>query len=278
MCYDISFTVKMRQLSDYFPGLVFDNQLNLDFGPVDHIQGVSVFGAHPIIFQDQTDGTLHCRMMEWSIMNETIRKQNNLQGKELMSKRNGMLNIRSERVLDDAGSYWHKIKNQRCLVPVTGIFEHREIKGRPGKIPYWIGINGEEVFFLPGLYNMVESIDESGNKMEPVFTFALMTREANELMRNIHNSGPRGFRMPLFLHYEMAIAFVENDLSTKRYKEILDYVIPSKDLAQHPVFAIRGRALRPDDKQKHEAFVYQKMPALGKMDPNEPSTQKSLFD
>ncbi len=278
MCYDISFTVKMRQLSDYFPGLVFDNQLNFDFGPVDHIQGVSVFGAHPIIFQDRADGALHCRMMEWSILNEQTLQGKGLQDKQLMSKRNGMLNIRSERVLDDAGSYWHKIMNQRCLVPVTGIFEHREVKGRSGKIPYWVGINGEEVFFLPGLYNKVELIDESGTMIESVFTFALMTREANDLMRNVHNSGPRGFRMPLFLHNEMAKEFVSNDLGIQRYREILNYLIPSEDLAQHPVFKIRGTASRPDDKQKHEAFVYQNLPALGTMNPNDPSIQKSLFE
>ena len=31
MCYDISFTVEIKQLSDYFPDLVFDEQIGNKF-------------------------------------------------------------------------------------------------------------------------------------------------------------------------------------------------------------------------------------------------------
>jgi len=31
MCYDIAFTVKIAQLTDYFPDLVFDSQIDIDF-------------------------------------------------------------------------------------------------------------------------------------------------------------------------------------------------------------------------------------------------------
>lgn len=34
MCYDISLTVNMRQLSDYFPDLIFDEQIEMTFQPV----------------------------------------------------------------------------------------------------------------------------------------------------------------------------------------------------------------------------------------------------
>jgi putative SOS response-associated peptidase YedK len=38
------------------------------------------------------------------------------------SEAHRLLNIRSERILDDTASYWYKIRNRRCLVPVRPVF------------------------------------------------------------------------------------------------------------------------------------------------------------
>src|SRR5215216_3450106 len=103
MCYDISFTVNIAELADYFPDLVFDEQMNMEFGPVDHIQGVSVFGEHPIIYVHRQELRKHCRMMEWACIEFYAKEEPD------WKRRNFMLNIRSERVLDDPKSYWHKI-------------------------------------------------------------------------------------------------------------------------------------------------------------------------
>ena len=50
--------------------------------------------------------------------------------------RNKMLNIRSERILDDPKSYWNKIRNRRCIIPVSLTYEHRAIVGWKKKVPY----------------------------------------------------------------------------------------------------------------------------------------------
>ncbi|RZJ78722.1 MAG: DUF159 family protein, partial [Chryseobacterium sp.] len=92
MCYDISFQVTIRQLSDYFPDLIFDSQLEMEFGAVDHIQGVAVFGNYPIIYTNREDFKEHARLMEWGIIEHYSKI------KPDFKKRNGMLNIRSERV------------------------------------------------------------------------------------------------------------------------------------------------------------------------------------
>ena len=39
MCYDISFTINVKQLADYFPDLVFDDQIKIDFDNAVHILG-----------------------------------------------------------------------------------------------------------------------------------------------------------------------------------------------------------------------------------------------
>src|SRR5687768_17673226 len=101
MCYDISFTVAIRVLSDYFPDLIFDSQMDLEFGAIDHVQGVGVFGKYPIIYINRDDLKEHCRLMEWGVIPFYSKTE------PALSARNGYLNIRSERVLDDKTSYWY---------------------------------------------------------------------------------------------------------------------------------------------------------------------------
>ena len=46
MCYDISYTVNVKELADYFPDLEFHSQLELDFDAGIHIMGHS-YADHP---------------------------------------------------------------------------------------------------------------------------------------------------------------------------------------------------------------------------------------
>lgn len=261
MCYDISFTVNIPQLSDYFPDLVFDEQLQLSFESFDHAQGVSVYGQHPIIYEPTEDHRLHCRLMEWGVMEYYLKEEPD------WKKRNGMLNIRSERVLDDFNSYWYKIRNRRCLIPVTGIYEHRGILGWKKKVPYFIKPKGAVSFFLPGLYSVVELPDKATGEMIRRYSFGMITTAANEIMRQIHNSGDNPFRMPLFLPLEMGREFVSKSLSPERYREILQYSIPSEGLEYFPVHTIRTAKPRPDGLCKYEPFEWPNLPPLGTMDP-----------
>ena len=122
MCYDISFQVNIKELADYFPDLIFDDQMSMDFEGT-HIIG-HAFGEHPIIYRNREDQLLHCKLMEWGCIPFYVKDE-----KQFLRQRASMLNARSERVLDDEKSYWYKIRNRRCLIPVTGIYEHRAIKG-----------------------------------------------------------------------------------------------------------------------------------------------------
>ena len=121
MCYDISFTVEIKQLSDYFPDLIFDEQLEINFDGT-HIVG-HLYGNHPIIYRHKEDEKLHARMMEWGCIPFYIK---DLDG--FKRQRATMLNARSERILGDTKSYWYKIRNRRCLIPLSGFYEHRAVK------------------------------------------------------------------------------------------------------------------------------------------------------
>ncbi len=256
MCYDISFTVNIRAITDFFPETVFDPQLNLEFGMADHIQGVSVFGEHPILYMNRETMQINCRPMQWSCI-EFFRKE-----MPDMKRRNGMLNIRAERVLNDPASYWYKIRNRRCLVPVTSIFEHRAIPGWKKKVPYAVRPRDQSVFFLAGLYSVAELPDKTTGELVKTWTFGLITRSANSLMQQIHNDGENKHRMPLFLPLEMSKEFISDTLSPERYAAILNYEMPSADLAYHTVYTIRSPKGRPDEKGKHEAWEWESLPEL----------------
>ena len=262
MCYDISFTVNMIEITEYFPDLVLDTQIEINFDATIHIMG-HAYGSHPIMYMDKDDQKMHCRLMEWGCIPYYVKEE-----KQFIRQRASMLNARSERILEDTKSYWYKIRNRRCLIPVTGIYEHREIKGWKKKVPYLIKLEKQPMFFIPGLYSVAELPDIETGEVIKRWSYTLITRNANDLMKLIHNGGDNKYRMPLFLPLDMAKEWLNDDLTAERYKEILDFEMPSKDLNYQTVYTIRGRTPRPDNKLKNELWNWEKLPALGEMNPD----------
>lgn len=262
MCYDISFTVNIKELTDYFPDLVFDSHIEINFDSTIHIMGHD-YGNHPIIYINREDQLPHCRLMEWGCIPYDVKDE-----KRFLQQRRTMLNARSERVLGDTNSYWYKIRNRRCLIPVTGIYEHREVRGWKKKVPYFIRLKDQPMFFLPGLYSVAELPDVETGEVVKRWTYTLITRNANEVMKMIHNGGDNKYRMPLFLPFEMSKEWLNDNLTAERYKEILDFEMPPDQLEYHPVFTIRGKTPRADDKLKNEFWEWEKLPVLGEMNPD----------
>jgi putative SOS response-associated peptidase YedK len=256
MCYDISFTVSIEKISDYFPDLVWDTQFSIDFDRGVHILG-HAYGEHPIIYRNRDDQKLHVNLMEWGIIPYYIQKE-----KEFEKQRASMLNIRSEKILDDVKSYWFKIRNRRCLVPVSGFYEHREVKSVKNKIPYFINLKSQPLFYLPGLYSVANLVDTATGEVYKKWTFGIITRAANPLMRQIHNGEKNGNRMPLMLPAELSKKWLEDELPENEYREILHFEMPSAELDFRSVWTIRGPKSRPDEKAKNEAFEWDQVPCI----------------
>jgi putative SOS response-associated peptidase YedK len=104
--------------------------------------------------------------------------------------------------------------------------------------------------------------------------FTLITRAANPLMRQIHNSGDNAFRMPLFLPKELELKWLQPDLTDEDLESILSYEIPSEELIADPVFSIRSRTPRPDGQPKTAHYDWPNLPPLGN---DEAEIQKALF-
>ncbi|MCZ2458716.1 MAG: SOS response-associated peptidase [Chitinophagales bacterium] len=251
MCYDISFKTSMKTIRDHFPSIQADPQLPIDFDNV-HVQAQS-FSKYPVIIFE--DGAYQLKLFEWGLIADYM----NTPGK-IQKSRQWMCNAQSEKMLGDERSYWHRIRNSRCLIPVTGFYEHREIKGWKNKVPYFIQLKGREIFFIPGLYHYSPVPDpETG---ESVGTFTLLTRSANSIMQKIHNGGSNAFRMPLLLTKDLEQKWLLPHLSDKEIGEIVNFEMSSEDLGYKPVFSVRSRKPRPDGKEKNELYLWPGLPPL----------------
>lgn len=266
MCLDIAFYSALELIDDYFPGIVHDGEINFDTDLSVHFFAIG-HSRYPIIIQE--DGKFHRKYFEWGIIAEYMNTP-----EKIKAMRKSMVNARSEKILEDKRSFWHRIRKKRCLIPVTGFYEHREIQGWKNKVPYHVRLKGRKMFCIPGLYHynsMLPSDQETG---EVRGMFVLLTRAANTLMRQIHNSGDNAYRMPLLLPKEMETQWLDPSLTDEQMAAIIQYEMPADQLEFNTVFSIRGRSPRPDGKLKNEYWEFENLPPLGNDDGR---LQKALF-
>lgn len=267
MCYDICFHTNILLTTEAFPALIID--ATLDNESLVHVEGHRLPSFYTIYTNDNTP---RLTTMEWGVDPLYISDP-----KERLSRRAGMLNARSERILDDHKSYWYRIKDNRCLIPVTGIYEHRQINGWKNKVPYLIYVQDAPVFYIPGLYQLRDEVDTTTGEIVRSGTYTVITRPANTLMGNIHNSGDNKHRMPLFITPDIAQQWIEPSLSVTGVREILNYEMPSEQLAYKTVYTIRGGKPRPDNKEKDATWEWPNLPPLGNDNPLNSVSQQSLF-
>lgn len=116
----------------------------------------------------------------------------------------------------------------RCLVPVTGFYEHRHVSNGKLKIPYILRPKYGELWYLGGIYHPATK------------TYSILTTEANDLMAQIHNSAKR---QPVIIAPVFHEAFLHDRFDQKQLadfcapmpSEVMDYHTVSKLLTQKGV-------------------------------------------
>lgn len=98
---------------------------------------------------------------------------------------NRMINARSESVADKP-AYRRSFRRQRCLIPTDGFYEWQKV----GKLkqPYHIRRKDRHPFAFAGLWERWRDPDK-----KLLDSFTILTTDANELIRPLHN------RMPVIL-------------------------------------------------------------------------------
>jgi putative SOS response-associated peptidase YedK len=98
-----------------------------------------------------------------------------------------LANARSETAATKP-SFRRAFRSRRCLVVADGFYEWQRTDGR--KQPYFVGLKNDRPFGLAGLW---ERWEKGG---EPVESCTILTTDANELMRPIHE------RMPVIIPHD----------------------------------------------------------------------------
>jgi putative SOS response-associated peptidase YedK len=132
------------------------------------------------------------------------------------------LNARTE-TLTEKPLFRDAWKSQPCLIPVSGFFEWQAI-GKKKQPHYIYGANNQPMLFA-GLYAQYTDT-ETGEQQQ---TYAIITTEANALMREIHNVKKR---MPVILDATEAKCYLQSDASLRE-----TFLKPCHDgiLRAHPV-------------------------------------------
>ena len=136
-------------------------------------------------------------------------------------------NARVETVFS-LSSFRASIHSKRCLFPVTGYFEFHHT-GKTN-IPYYIFLRDEEIFSIGGIYDRWHHPLTN----DILQTFTILTVEANDLCREIHNGGKYPFRMPLIISKNDERHWLDQSLKTT---DIQDFFVPfdTKQMDAYPI-------------------------------------------
>lgn len=136
--------------------------------------------------------------------------------KKMKGRRDGIINIRME-TLRDKWSFAKDLKNQRCLVLADGFFEWKKVDG---KQPYRIVLKNEDPFAMAGIW------EKNTDGATEIFTFSIITCEANKKLGEIHD------RMPVILDKKEEKFWLGNN--PKIWIDLLNSY-PSNRMKMYPV-------------------------------------------
>lgn len=132
-----------------------------------------------------------------------------------------LINARAE-TLSEKPSFRSAFKKRRCIVPLSGFFEWQ--RSENFKQPYAIYLKNDPIMSLAGIWEEWMSPDK-----ELIFSFSIVTTQANEFMSNIHN------RMPVILEPKSEEAWLNPENDDLNHLKSLLVPCASKLLEMHPV-------------------------------------------
>src|SRR5438034_1225707 len=132
-----------------------------------------------------------------------------------------LINARAETVATKP-AFRAALRRRRCLVPSDGFYEWQRVGGQ--KQPFYIRMRDGSPFAMAGLWEHWEAPDGSA-----IDSCALLTTEANELMRSVHD------RMPVILSPEEYDLWLDPDMQDVNLIQSLLRPYPSEAMIASPV-------------------------------------------
>lgn len=210
MCYHTALIAQPRQLALRF-GREFDRIV--DFRPTYHASAFA-HAEYPIITTDP-----QIQFFRWGLIpfwTDSIG--------DAVTMRNRTANARAETIFTKP-SFREPIRHKRCLVPASGFFDWRHERTR--KVPYYITVPDRPIIAFAGIYDCWHNKELD----EYVGTYSIITTQANDLMRFIHNTN---FRMPVILHPKDEVRWLDPSLDEKEISGMLE-PYPSREMRSETI-------------------------------------------
>jgi putative SOS response-associated peptidase YedK len=132
-----------------------------------------------------------------------------------------LINARSETVAEKP-AFREAFKKRRCIIPSDGFYEWQRTGGR--KQPFFFRMRDESPFGFAGLWERWQ-----GEDGEVINSCAILTTEANEVLRPVHN------RMPVILHPEEYSLWLGGDARERQLLQEMLRPFPAEEMVGHPV-------------------------------------------
>jgi putative SOS response-associated peptidase YedK len=170
---------------------------------------------------------------------------------------NRTLNARGESLFEKP-AFRGAAKQRRALVFIEGFYEHFHFGKKA--YPYFIHLKDRPQFALATLWE--EWREPEGGLLR---TFSIVTTEANELMRRIHNKpGSEGPRMPLILAEGEEEHWLDNTaIRDEASLKPLLKPFPAEAMQAHAVRPLLGREGMGNRSGASEAFEYPELLLAG---------------
>lgn len=120
-----------------------------------------------------------------------------------------LINARSESILEKK-TFKEPFTSKRCIVPASYFFEWQPIEGQKKKDKKLIRVDGLPVFSMAGVCERYK--DDDGNSY---LTYAILTTDANEQMKPIHD------RMPVILNPEDEKEYLDLEADVAAVQQLL---------------------------------------------------------
>jgi putative SOS response-associated peptidase YedK len=172
-----------------------------DFQSVHHVSGFS-FPLMPVVTNVSEP---EIRLYHWGLIPSWT--QNAEQAGQMRAM---TLNARSETVFEKP-SFRKSVQSRRCLVPADGFFEWQAVGSK--RIPWFIRVKEQETFSFGGIWDQWKN--EEG---EVLFTFSVLTTDANPMMAEIHNTKRR---MPLILPPQAESRWLDHSVSPENIMQLM---------------------------------------------------------
>ena len=228
----------------------FQVKINKDFKKYYHV-GVFDNPQLPVITNEKPD---EVELFHWGLIPFWVKDS-----KTAEDIRQRTANARSETIFEKP-SFRHLAGKKHCLVISDGFFEWRWYKGK--NYPYYIRLKNHKPFAIAGLW---DSWKDKKNE-DAVFSYTIITTDANPLMAMIHNKKKR---MPAILDKKNYKNWIKNDLSKDETMNMLKIFDENKMEAYSISKLITSKDENPDTAEVIKPFQYNDLEPL--------PTQKTLF-